>query len=189
MFEKQKLQFSNKSVFGYAFKNNIDDCFCKTSKMLFAGKINPDGTIDESRADTFKKSELWSYIYYMYYYNSDDVDEFKAMRKKRTGQANAVLFYDVVKTVVDRQTVDINSAAGDLVKPLNTMYLIKFINNVIADNDDKMLNPVIDYLKMLLSKKALLNLKGIKLVTGNQSGKFQIVDEKNANIKVGIQKM
>jgi hypothetical protein len=177
MFEKQKLQFSNKSVFGYAFKNNIDDCFCKTSKMLFAGKINPDGTVDESRADTFKKSELWSYIYYMYYYNNSDLDEFKAMRTKKTGQANAILFYDVVKTVVDRRTVDINSAHEQSVKPLNTLYLIKFINNIIADSGDELVNPVIDYLKMLLSKKALLNLKGIKLVTGSQSGKFEIVDE------------
>lgn len=188
MFDKKLISFSTKSIFGYTFKNSIDECFCKTSKMLFAGKINPDGTIDPAQSDAFKKSELWSYIYYIYYYNNNDIDEFKAMKSKKDGKADAVAFYNVVATIGKHALTSISSKSPET---LDTKTLIAFINAVIVNNEEDLVNPIFDYLKVITEKKVLMNLEGIKLVTGKNASTFEIVHgqaAKNANIKVSLYK-
>lgn len=189
MFVKKKIAFSDKKIFGYNFKSNIDYCFCKTSKMLFAGKINYDGTIDETKADTFSKSELWSYIYYLYYYNNSDIDEFIAMKSKDTNKADAINFYNVIASVSSGQSVDISINPIGL---LTTKSLITFINRILTNyEDDEIVNPMFDYLKILSQKHILTKLSGIKLVTGKESGEFEIVQGNainNANIKISLNK-
>ena len=192
MYEKSKLSFKNKAIFGYNFKNSIDECFCRVSKMLFSGKINPDGMISEERSDAFRKSELWSYIYYIYHYNNSDVDEFKAMKTKKTGLASAIMFYNVVNTVSERESYDLSSSF-DEAKPFSTLTLIKFLNYIIIDNENELVNPIFDYLKVMMDKKILTNMEGIKLVTNKngQNGKFDILmgnAVKNANVKIGLQR-
>ena len=192
MFEKKKLSFANKKIFGYSFKNTLDNCFFRVSKMLFSGKIEPNGMIDKSQADAFKLSELWSYIYYLYYYNNSDIEEFKLMKTAKTGLADAVMFYNVVKTVVNREYYDLISSNDEL-HIFNPLSLIKFINYIIVAHKDELVNPVFDYLQILINDKILTNMNGIKLVTGkNSSSIFDIVNSKNtkahnaANIKIGF---
>ena len=187
MFIKKKISFSNKNIFGYNFKTNIEYCFCKTSKMLFSGKINHDGTIDEMRSDAFTKTELWSYIYYLYYYNNSDIDEFIAM--KTENKADAMKFYNVVATVSTGNTVDINKNTIGILTP---KLLITFINRIIVNYpDDDIVNPIFDYLKILSKKQILTKLSGIKLMTGKTQGEFEVVQGNavnNANIKISLNK-
>ncbi len=187
MFIKKKIAFSDKKVFGYDFKTNIESCFCKTSKMLFSGKINHDGTIDEMRSDSFSKTELWSYIYYLYYYNNSDIEEFIAMKTKE--KADAVKFYNVVASVSNGQTIDINI---NFIGPLTSKMLITFINRIITNYpNDELVNPMFDYLKILSQKHILTKLSGIKLITGKDKGEFEIVEGdavNNANIKISLNK-
>jgi len=175
-FVKQKLAFNNKTIFGLNFKNSIEDSFCKTSKMFFTGKINLDGRIYEQQPDAFKKSELWAYIYYLYYYNNSDVDIFRRM-KSQNNQANAILFYNTVKnTNIEEETVP----------QITTLQLIQFINMVLDQED--IINPMFDYLHVLLDRKVIPNLSGFELKTGKNSNNFEIVpvNSKNANIKVSF---
>lgn len=188
MFDKKKISFKTKTVFGYNFKNSIDQCFCVTSKMLFSGKINYDGTIDPSQADAFKKSELWSYIYYMYYYNNVDIEEFIAM--KREDKADAVSFYNVVTAVAKTYTANISESALPA-PPIDALSLINFINKIIVVNGDDLVNPIFDYLKVITERKVMDNFKGIKLITGDKVQDIQVMrgpQAKNANIKIGIHK-
>jgi hypothetical protein len=180
MFEKKEINFGSKKYFGN-FKNNLDTCFCKTSKMLFSGKLNMDGTIDEDKVDTFTRADLWSYIYYIYYYNNSDVQEFKLMKTKKTGLANATFFYTIVTSVVHR-------TSEPKLEALKSQDLIKFINYIIEYNQDQLVNPIFDYLKVLQDKRMIRNLEGFKLITGNSSGEIKVVNANspNANIKIGL---
>lgn len=186
MFEKKKTAFSDKTVFGYNFKATIDECFCKVSKMLFMNKINTDGTIDESKADICKKSELWSYIYYLYHYNSSDIDEFKAMKVK--DKANAVAFYNMVRSIIDQHEFDLVTSINK--KPITVLNLIKFINYVIVnyselEKDKDLVNPIIDYLKVMMTKQHIPpHMPSIKFVTGDKNSKFVVGDEANIKIKL-----
>jgi hypothetical protein len=186
MFIKKKLAFSDKKVFGYNFRTSIEYCFTKTAKMLFAGKVNYDGTIDETKSDTFTLTELWAYIYYLYYYNNSDLDEFKAMKSKDTGKADAINFYNVVASVSTGQPVDIRLGSH---LTLNSKLLISFINKIILTYNDDLVNPMFDYLKVLSQKHIITKLSGIKLVTGQTNGEFEVVQNtKNANIKIELRK-
>lgn len=189
MFKKHKVAFTNKTIFGHMFKNNIEDCFCKLSKMLFSGKIESDGTIDPSKSDAFSASELWSYVYYLYYYNKSDIDEFAAMKSKKTGRASAAQFYELVKSVTDGAAYSLASSPSP--QPINKAGLISFLNSMIRQYGEDLVNPVFDYLRVLIEKPHLMNLKGIKLVTG-KSGEANVqfvTDPKQvekANIKVSL---
>lgn len=187
-FQKKKISFQSKTVFGYNFKNSIDQCFCVTSKMLFSGKINHDGTIDPAQADAYKKSELWSYIYYLYYYNNVDVQEFAAM--KYEDKADAVAFYNVVMAVAKSYASNISTSALPA-SPIDSLTLIHFINNIIVVNGEDLVNPIFDYLKVITEKKVLDNFKGVKFVMGDKIQNAQVLRgqaAKNADIKVGIHK-
>lgn len=190
MFDKKKISFKTKTVFGYNFKNSIDQCFCATSKMLFSGKINHDGTIDPSQADAFKKSELWSYIYYLYYYNNADIEEFSAMKSKEEDKADAVAFYNVVHTVAKSFTSNISKSALPA-SPIDSLSLINFINKVVVVNGENLVNPIFDYLKVITERKVLDNFKGVKFIMGDKVQNAQVLRgqaAKNADIKVGIHK-
>jgi hypothetical protein len=181
MFVKQKLSFKNKSIFGLTFKNTIDDCFFKVAKMLFSGKINIDGTISIERVDSFGKSELWAYIYYLYYYNNSDVDMFISMKDDKN-KASAILFYNVIKNA---------NVQSENTPTITSLLLIQFINYVLETDKSDIVNPIFDYLRVLLDRKITTNMKGFELITGTgaNSNKFEIVHGnavKDANIKVSF---
>lgn len=188
MFDKKKISFRTKTVFGYNFKNSIDQCFCVTSKMLFSGKINHDGTIDPAQSDAFKKSELWSYIYYLYYYNNVDIEEFIAMKKE--DKADAVAFYNVILAVAKTYASNISKSSLPA-PPIDSLSLINFINKIIVVNGEDLVNPIFDYLKVITERKVMDNFKGIKFIMGDKTQNAQVLRgqaAKNADIKVGIHK-
>jgi hypothetical protein len=194
MFEKKRIAFSIKRIFGSKFKPSIDICFCTVSKMLFNGKINTDGTIDITQLANLKIDELWSYIYYLYFYNHTNVTVFKSMKNETNGKASAEQFYGTVISMaeVEVETLNINSQPA---KAFDPTTLIIFINEVIEEFGKELINPVFDYLGILLKKNILTRLSGITIKTNETSNsvdnnKIKIVTDnagiKNANVKFSL---
>jgi len=185
MFEKQKVSFKSKDVFETKFQTNIDTCFCVVSKLLFNNIINVDGSIDVEKSVLVKKYELWSYIYFLYYFNNKTIDEFISMTTPRTGKASAVLFYDTVMKTVDEKTTQ-----STVVTPFSINSLIYFINIIIHKYESKLYNPIISYINKLLEKEIIPSLGSIAIKTGNSSGNVKIVTNQqnvaNANVKVRL---
>lgn len=184
-FEKQEVSFKDKNVFG-TFKGDIDSCFCVVSRMLFTGLLETNGTISQEKAGLLKKSDAWSYIYYLYYYNSSDIPVFTDMKEKKKGKANAVLFR---RSVLDK--LNQNGLLTDRPRVIKPVELAAFINIVIKEEAEYIVSPIFDYLKMLLDTKVINNMQGIKIVTGNSSAEARFVSgqaAKNANIKISFTK-
>lgn len=186
MFKKSKLTFKNIAVFERKFKPYIETAFCVVSKMMFFDRINVDGTINPEQAGYLSKYELWSYIYYLFYYNNSTVGEFMEMKDTKSGKANALKMYTVVKEVVDNQFV-----SGEDVVPFDVNTLIYFINIVCQKYGVDLRNPIVDYLqKILSSKETITAISKLSLVTGQKNGNIKVVtdpnDLGNANIKIGF---
>jgi hypothetical protein len=101
------------------------------------------------------------------------------MKTERNGKANAELFYESVK-----------NATGETGSQLDNNTLIYFINLMIHNNEDNLINPVIDYLKKILSKEIIPSLGSIGIKTGTNSKNVNIITNtnavKNANVKVSF---
>lgn len=184
MYKKSELTFKSLIVFGRYFKPYIDHSFCIVSKMMFMNKINIDGTINDDQAGYLKRHDLWSYIYYLYYHNNSSVEEFVQMKNKETGKASALLMYKVVQAVVQNQFI-----ANDDIIPFDVNTLIYFINVITQKYGENLRNPVVDYLRNILSNKdAVESIRKFAIRTGVTSGNVVLVTDPkevdNANIKV-----
>jgi hypothetical protein len=154
--------------------------------MLFNNRINVDGSIDVENAGFLKKYQLWSYIYYLYYFNNSSVEEFVMMKNKENNKAKAVLFYEVVKSVVQNQFVNTEEIVS-----FDVNSLVYFINVIVHKYGINLRNPVIDYLRQLMSnKETVAKLRNFTLVTGKDADGVTLVtapeNVKNANIKVKL---
>lgn len=183
-FKKSELSFRNKTVFEKDFRANIDKTFCVVSKMMFMNRLNVDGSINIDQVGFLKKYELWSYIYYLYYYNNTSLEEFAGMKNRENGKANALLFYKNVSSVVDNQFI----SNGEIM-PLDVNTLAYFVNLMVRKYGADMRNPVIDYLRHILnSPEAIDKIRQFTLSTGMKPGNVTIVsnpqDVDKADIKV-----
>lgn len=180
MYEKAKLAFSNTLIFGYHFQTSINSAFDIVSRMLFSNKINMDGSIDMKQNASVSRKELWAYIYYLFYYNSVDIPEFVAMKDAK-GKANAIGFYTVVKKVVDGRV-------ADTIQPITIDGLIFFINSIVHKYGDNLVNPVFDYLRVLVRKEVISRVMAIHVSTGDTGAILELVTNadkiKDADIKV-----
>lgn len=147
MFTKFKLSFTSAVVFEKEFKPSIDNAFCVVSRMMFLNMINIDGSINEEQVGLLKVYELWSYIYYLYYYNHSSVETFAAMKDEKDGKASALLFYETVRGEVDNPFV-----GSDEILPLDVNTLAYFINKMVHTYGKNMRNPVVDYLKEIVRR-------------------------------------
>ena len=178
MFLKHKVAFTNKDIFGPKFVPAVEACFCVISKMLFSGKVETNGTLDLTKEVMLSKQELWSYIYYLFYHNHTSIRVFKSMKNPKDGKASADRFYDAV------------IGYNDVAKPIDITTLILFINKLILTHEE-LINPVFDYLQLIINKKITTKISGVTMLTG-KDGKtgFKIVTDPkeiaDANVKVSI---
>lgn len=147
MFTKSKLSFTSTVVFENEFKPSIDHAFCVVSRMMFLNMINIDGSINEEQLGLLKIYELWSYIYYLYYYNHSSVETFAAMKNTTDGKASALLFYETVRREVENPFI-----GSDEVLPLDVNTLAYFINKMVHTYGKNMRNPVVDYLSEIVRR-------------------------------------
>jgi hypothetical protein len=165
VYTKKRLAFSNQAVFEKKFSSGIDACYCVVSKMMFENLMNVDGTISHENAGSLRKSDLWSYIYYLFYYNNSSVEEFVAMKDKKNGKASAIRFYEVVKAVVKNQFVE-----EEEITPLDVNTLIYFVNIMIERYEGNMSNPIVSFVQQLVHKakgEQIGAIKKLSIVTGD----------------------
>lgn len=185
-FKKKTISFSNTNIFGAQFRSGIKLCFSVVAKMLFDDKITISGGIESDKADNITLTELWSYIYYLYYYNSNDIPEFNNM-KDDDGNASGELMYNQVRIIVDEEEF-FNVRINKDVEIMHTTSLIYFINKMIIDYHDKIIIPVVEHLQNLLKKKNMNNNLSLKI--NNDSNMYysaKLLNDKNinnANIKI-----
>jgi len=154
-------------VFDKRFKNDIEVCFAVVAKMFFSGRIGQDGSIDVNNMVNTRKYELWSYIYYLYYYNNTSIEEFAAMKSKQ-GTASADKFYSTVRTVVDNKFV--NTSEDVKYPSFDVQTLAYFINLIVHKYEGEIKNPITDFIRELLASKdpvGKLNSLILKTNAGN----------------------
>ena len=174
---KKGLAFTNNMVFGTKFKSTIGPCYCMVSKLIFEEKINIDGSINLEKVGLFLKDELWSYIYYLYYYNNEFIDEFKDMKLR--GKASAANFYKVVKG----SQYDSSAPAS-----LNVTTMVGYINEIIHKYNDDLFNPIIGFLDKILKTRTISKVSSIKVNIGdhkfeNIKNLIDIKEKLNSNSK------
>jgi len=179
------VNFSHAALFDKKFKPDIETCSCIVGKMVFAKKINIDGSVDVDNMINIRKYELWSYIYYLYYFNNTSIDEFVAMKNTKTGTASAENFYRTVRDVVDNQFVsriNIASDKDEVVVPLDPRTLAYFINMIIHKYEEDLANPIMSYLRELVRQKPKATFDSLIIKTGdNENVKIVPGIGKNAN--------
>ncbi len=184
MFSKKKLAFTNELVFE-KFKADFDKCFCVVSKMMIKDVLNIDGSIDITKTGELKKYELWSYIYYLYYFNNTTLEEFALMKDNdNKGKASAIKFYEVVRNTVNNQFVP-----QDKIIPLDVNTLSYFINILVHKYEENLTNPIVHYLQKLLNRKSdMIKLGKLSISTGNTGKNVEIVTNsnnvKNSNVRI-----
>jgi hypothetical protein len=150
-FSKESISFKTVHIFG-TFKAGIKPCFCEVSRMLFDQVMLTNGTINFDHETLVKKHALWSYIYYLYYYNYKRINVFSRMRKYNKNfkrwQASPLRFYETVireLTLQDKHEI-------------SNENLILFINKLILENKDTMINPIIISLRKIMEIPNLTKL-------------------------------
>lgn len=185
MFEKKKIAFNMKEIFGVRFKADNDYAYNVMTKILFNNKAEMNGKIEASQILKFTKAELWAYIYYLYYYNNNKIEEFKQMQLK--GKASAELFYNVVgSNTVHNIKITANTKRGEF-PPYTPNTLVEFINLIIDKYGNALSNPIFDYFQILMTEKKS-QLKGVVLNIGN-TDLFEITTDPKKIKEEGIIKV
>ena len=184
----KRLAFTNVAVFDKKFKPDIEQCFAVVAKMLFSKRINIDGSIDIDNLINTRRYELWSYIYFLYYYNNTSIDEFSSMKNTRggLGGASAENFYATVKAVVSNHYVNALSPEKPKASeylPFDPQTLAYFINYLVHKYDDSLKNPVIDFIRELLeTEKPIAKLNSLVVMTNpNANTNVRIVPNASGN--------
>jgi hypothetical protein len=167
------INFNNIAVFDRRFKNDIEVCTCVVSKMVFSKKINIDGSIDTSNMPTLRKYELWSYIYFLFYYNHTSIDEFASMKSKRMGTASAEAFYKTVRDAVDNSYVNettrvltVQRDIQDVAVSMDIQTLAYFINSMVHKYESNLTNPIVDFLKDMFMQRQQTAFNNLSIKTG-----------------------
>jgi hypothetical protein len=152
------IDFDTQKVFGTHFQPVFCKCFYYVSKILYHEKINLNGTINFEHVHTLKKHELWSYIFYLHYYNHTRIQLFKNMERHSIPDARR--FFNVVMNTLEIPT---NAQENPRVTVEN---LILFIN-MIMKSYDNLYNPLLMYLNKIIEKNKMLMLQGITIKTNS----------------------
>lgn len=182
VFQKTKtVPFSNKDVYGKQFRPGIKLVFPIVAKMLFDDKINSSGGINADKSDNIDKTELFSYIYYLWYYNKSNIFPFTKMHDGKD-KASGDLFYNYVqKTIKNDDLYNVTQTKN--ITQIDVSGLIYFINKTINENYGKILIPVIDHLQKLLREETQKSVNSVSIKTGitNKDMLYQakLLNEKN----------
>lgn len=191
-FVKQRVSFSThqgKEMFGEHFKSGQQAATQAAAKLLLTDALNTDGTININNIAYLHDYDLWSYIFYLYCYNNEHINEFIQM-KGENGKASAELMYDVVRSRVENTGLKTHY---DL-KKMSVPDLIKFVKVIVDKHGTELVNPVVDHYNMLLQANFEEAFKNIDVVvrTGKENAKIvtnsKDVQNSDIVIKIGMRK-
>lgn len=181
---KKKVAFRNNEVYGKQFRPGIKLVFPIVAKMLFDDKINVSGGINADKSDNINKSELFNYVYYLWYYNKTNIYPFNEMSDEKN-HASGTLFYNSIKKIVDND-YQYNVCRNTSVTQISISGLIYFINKIVNENIDRIIIPIIDHLQILLKDETQKSISSISIKTSSNTNnekiyKAQLLNDKNVN--------
>lgn len=188
-FQKHRLSFASfqgKQIFGDNFKTGKQVALKNAVKMLLSDRLNEDGTINEKNTLYLFKSELWSYILYLYNNNRYTIHEFQMMSNEK-GNASAENFYDVVTSVIENTRLKIHYN----IRVLTKNELIKFIKIIVNKYRDKINNPVIDHYNAMIKSDIEQYFKNLQVIvrTGRDNVGISMdpseIEKSDVIIKIG----
>lgn len=181
------ISFNTKSVFGRKFTPGIKVCVGVVGSMMNKSLLQVDGTISQDIAQKVRKSEIWSYVYYLWYYNKDvirvfeDMTSFEQKKPKAIGEKFAIVFADLMeKSGIDKGTTDMQ-----LKSVFTKERILITLNKLVRDNPSIKI-PILQRLyKQLLNSVDLKNsvMKNMQV----RLNQVQVRTAKNAqnNVKWG----
>ena len=151
----EPLNFKNQIVFGKTFIAQIESAQCKVSGLLFNGKLSEDGTFNIKNMAGITVDDVWSYIYYLYFYNKNNNDIFMNMKSQgEREKASAIKMYNAVYN-----ELELNSRPYSHLEP---HVLATFTNNILKRYGEEINNPVIDFLGYAIQKIYDSTKKGLE---------------------------
>jgi hypothetical protein len=130
-----KTNFHDKQIFGQGFQPGLKSCMPGIGTLFQEDILKLDGTINLERMGKVTKTVVWTYIYYLWYYNKETVEVFKKMTddSQKVKKASATLFSVAVKEYIQKQNPDkILSKARTFSKE----NLVSFVNDTVKENKD-----------------------------------------------------
>lgn len=126
-----EVTFNTSSVFGKGFVPNRKVIVACVRNMLNTGFIKLDGHISNENLNKIRKSQLWSYIYYLWWYNKDKIDLFDKMSnyKQKKTKASSKMFCIQIHEVMKSNNITISSTLMNTFKKENISFCI---NNIIV---------------------------------------------------------
>jgi hypothetical protein len=131
--EFSNISFSSKSIFGHEFNPGIKASVCVVGSLLNYSYLKINGTIHPSKVSNMKKSDIWSYIYYLWYYNRAYIDVFSKMtnRDKKQEKASAQTFLSGLYPYLEK-----SGGNETLASVFRKERLVNALNKIIESNED-----------------------------------------------------
>ena len=179
-----RVSFRNASVFGKGFLSGPKATTAVTKEMCINGWIDlSDGSIQEIESFLPHLEEnwisyLWSYIYYLYYMNRDEISEFRFMTDDVTKHASARNFYHVVRSVLNDfdQVVIFKD-----VTPLDKLQLATFILKILTKYKDRVKIPILATTRKLVRQLQMSSPSDIEVVL--RTGEEQMAEAETKDTK------
>jgi hypothetical protein len=180
----KNVSFGSKTVFGSRFQPGIKNAIGVVGSLLNTGALRLEGSIDPSDVSKIRKHQIWSYIYYLWYYNRDKIEIFEKMsnyegkKAKATAKTFLTSFYDMM----DKTGLEINSST-QLITIFNKERIVDTLNKILEKYPDISI-PVLQklYKKLINSGK----IPGLEKVSSSQLAKANIQVIPNANQQPNI---
>jgi hypothetical protein len=170
VLDLKKVNFASKAVFGDNFSPGNQKSVAILGSILDNNLLKTDGTIAIEDIPKWKKSEIWSYIYYLWYHNRTKIEVFKTMTHLhgKKEQASAKTFINGLYAIMDRGT-EKNSTLSSIFTKERLIYTT---NRIVRDNKTISI-PILQniYKKLLNATNAAIpnNIKAQVKINGNRN--------------------
>jgi len=191
------ITFSKQSIFGTSFQPSVKSMNCDIGFLVNNGFIEPTGTIYIESLKKINKSQIWNYIFYLWYHNRNNIVFFKEMSTSQ-GAASPSMFAKHIYDLFDK-------TSGDSKKPMMAVFTKQRLVNAIIKVVQGNKSIKIPFLKHLYSKlidtdipmqpieiqskqpNVKINLDQVKLITNDKyNAKLSTSNNPNVKVQFGI---
>lgn len=194
------ISFSKQSIFGTSFNPSLKSMNCDVGFLVNNGFIEPTGSISIESVKKINKSQIWNYIFYLWYHNRNNIMLFKEMSTSQGTRTTASpsMFAKHIYDLFDK-------TSGDIKKPMMAIFTKQRLVNAIIKVVQENKSIKIPFLKHLYSKlidtdipmkpieiqskqpNVKINLDQVKLITNDKyNAKLSTSNNPNVKVQFGI---
>ncbi len=149
------ITFKTETIFGKSFKPSLGFAITSVGSLLNDDQLKLDGQLSLELITKITKSEVWGYIYYLWYYNHDKINVFISMTDNKN-KASAENFSSVMKSYIMNYNVikqtNVNNSGVFFTKE----RLINAVNHILKDNPNIHI-PILEQLYKRLANATIQN--------------------------------